>query len=681
MDLIQFGIVLKAVDQMSGVFGSAASKSMGAIGRLDQRVSAFSDRLDRLGTRAMGDGALLAGGLQKPIMAFAEAEDAATGLKVAMLGAGNELDARYGKINRLATSLGDTLPGTTADFQNMMTELVKQGISYDAILGGVGKSAAYLGVLLKKPPDQAAEFVAKMQDATGTIESDMMGLMDTVQRATYLGVNSDNMLQFYTKMSPAMDTMRRKGAQAAKEMAPFAVMFDQMGMQGEAAGNALRKTIQLGMDTKKVAKANAELASKGIKLDFTDGKGEFGGMANLMAQLDKLKGLNKVDQLRAMKEIFGDDSETLQVLAKLIDKGADGYNEVVDRMARQATLQQRVNEQLGTLKNLWDAATGTFTNAMASFGETISPELKALTQWLGDASSGLSAFIAEHPKLARVAGLAAGGLAALLLVGGGVAMTLGTIAKLSGYALSPLTKLFGKKGKAAADAAAGADSLGVQRVWVTNWPGGGFDMPGGDGKPGADGKPGGKPKPGGSRLARLGNAIKSAPGALMAGGRAALAAPTLAAVAGGGTASVLAAGGMVAGAGAAGYGAGTLINAGITKALTAANGGRERSLGTWLYDMINGDRDAKLLAPTPVRRKVQAAVPLNPAAAGKSNVQAQPGKTVVPQVTLHYSPTLTIQGDPIPGTTAKFKAMLMAHRDELMKLVNQAVENKARAAY
>lgn len=710
MDLIQFGIVLKAVDQMSGVFSSAAGKSIGAISRLDQRMNAFSDRLDRLGSKAMGDGALLSGMMQKPIAAFADAEDASVGLKVAMLGAGGELDARFSKINKLATDLGDKLPGTTADFQNMMTELVKQGISYDAILGGVGKASAYLGVMLKKPPEQAAEFVAKMQDATGTVEGDMMGLMDTIQRATYLGVNDGNMLSFFTKMAPAMDTMRVKGAKAAQDMAPFAVMFDQMGMQGEAAGNALRKTVQLGMDTQKVAKANAGLAKKGIKLDFTDGKGEFGGMANLMFQLDKLKKLNKVDQLKALKSIFGDDAETLQVLAKLIEKGADGYNETVDKMARQADLQTRVNEQLGTLKNLWDAATGAFTNSLAAFGAQVAPELKAVTEWLGEASSQLTTFINEHPKLAKAAGLAAGGLGGLLLVGGAVAVTLGTVSRLAGYALGPLAKiggLFGKKGGATGKAAEAAAGMAVQRVWVTNWPGSGFDAGGPDGG-------GGKRKPaatGRSRMSRLGGGIKTAGRFLgrNAGGLLAVGASMYQAYdtyqnaktskdkgAGYGGAAGSLAGGL------AGAKAGALIGAlggPIGMALGGLIGG---AIGTFAGQKLGAYAGGKLAAgePTPLARTgtppvtapraaglgapagpVPAPVPLNPAARQQAGATPPAGKTVVPQVNLTYNPSLTIQGDPIPGTAEKFKAMLNAHRDELLRLVNQAVENKARTAY
>ncbi|SPX16515.1 bacteriophage V tail protein [Escherichia coli] len=62
---------------------------------------------------------------------------------------------------------GNQLPGTTADFQNMMQMLVRQGIPAENILGGVGKATAYLAVQLKKTPEAAAEFAAKMQDATG----------------------------------------------------------------------------------------------------------------------------------------------------------------------------------------------------------------------------------------------------------------------------------------------------------------------------------------------------------------------------------------------------------------------------------------------------------------------------------------------------------------------------------
>lgn len=62
----------------------------------------------------------------------------------------------------------------------------------------------------------------------------------------------------------------------------------------------------------------------------------------------------------------------------------------------------------------------------------------------------------------------------------------------------------------------------------------------------------------------------------------------------------------VAAAGAAGYAVGSAVDAGITKVLTATNDGKKRTLGTWLYDLIHGDEDAKLLAPTPIKRNARA---------------------------------------------------------------------------
>lgn len=71
----------------------------------------------------------------------------------------------------------------------MMTMLRRQGMSAQVILGGLGESAAYLGVQLQMAPTDAAEFAAKLQDATQTTEKDMMSLMDVIQRGYYAGVD------------------------------------------------------------------------------------------------------------------------------------------------------------------------------------------------------------------------------------------------------------------------------------------------------------------------------------------------------------------------------------------------------------------------------------------------------------------------------------------------------------
>lgn len=335
--------------------------------------------------------------LEKPITAYAQSETASVDLRAAMMTSDGSVSAEYEKINSLATKLGDKLPGTTADFKNLMTMLMRQGVSAQTILGGTGEAAAMLSVQLKKAPDAAAEMTAKLQDATRASEKEMLAIMDQVQRLYYTGVEDGNILGAFSKLSPALDTLKIKGEAAMKQMGPLVGMLDQAGLSGESAGNAMRKVFTRMMDTAKIAKATK---GSGIDLDFTDGKGEFGGFDKMYAQLEKLKSLTTEKRLGILQKIFGDDAETLQALNTMIEKGKVGYEEFSKKMEAQASLNQRVNEQLGTLTNLWDAASGTFTNFLATMGESVAPELKSLTQWIADVNSKLSTWAAQNPTAA-----------------------------------------------------------------------------------------------------------------------------------------------------------------------------------------------------------------------------------------------------------------------------------------
>ncbi len=376
------------------------------------------------GATALATGTAMGLTTLKPVIEFARAETSVVDLKVSMMGKGGQVRQEFQAISDLATKLGNKLPGTTADFQNMMSTLIQQGMSAKSILGGLGEATAYLGVQLKMPFDQAALFAAKLQDATGTAEQDMMGLMDTIQRSFYLGVDSGNMLGAFTKLTPALGILRKSGLEAAKVLAPLVIMADQAGMAGESSGNAYRKVFQMSMNTGKIAKATK---GTGLKLNFTDGKGEFAGMENMFAQLAKLKGLNTERRLQVLKGIYGDDAETLQVLELIISKGMDGYRATQKKMADQAALQERVNAQLGTLGSLWDAATGTFTNAMVNFGEAIAPEIKAITEWIAELSERLGNWAKKNPELSNTLMKVGGILSAVTIAFGGLSLAVAAV--------------------------------------------------------------------------------------------------------------------------------------------------------------------------------------------------------------------------------------------------------------
>ncbi|SDE41937.1 phage tail tape measure protein [Paraburkholderia lycopersici] len=405
---------------------TARTKRLGEAREKLNKTKETAGKLAGTGAGMMAGGAVLGAATLVPVAEYAKAEDSATQLASALMRAGGVVPPEFEKINTLAMKLGDRLPGTTADFQDMMTMLTRQGISAQAILGGMGEATAYLGVQLKKTPAEAAEFTAKLQDATRTTEKDMLSLTDVIQKAFMLGVDDNNMLQGFAKLGPAMDTIKQKGLEGAKALAPLLVMADQSGMEGSAAGNAYRKVFQLGMDAKKVAKANKQLAP-GQKLDFTNGKGEFGGLDNMFTQFAKLQALNTQKRLGVMKEIFGDDAETLQVISLMIEKGKAGYDEVQAKMAAQASMQERVNKQLGTLKNLWEAAGGTFTNGLVAFGDAVAPEVKGIVEWLGDMSQKMGNWARENPRLANGLMKVAAVIAIVMTVIGGLLVVVAAV--------------------------------------------------------------------------------------------------------------------------------------------------------------------------------------------------------------------------------------------------------------
>lgn len=409
-----------------------------ALSRMQKNIRGFKRQAEASSKGGLGMAAGLAAGLTLSLKTYADQENAATGLKVAMMQANGEVGKSFESINKLAVGLGNQLPGTTADFQNMMQMLVRQGIPAENILGGVGKATAYLAVQLKKTPEAAAEFASKMQDATGTASDDMMGLFDTIQKAFYLGVDDTNMLSFFTKTSSVLQMVNKDGLKAAQGLAPISVMMDQMGMQGESAGNAVRKVIQAGLSEKKVNDVNKVLARQklGINLDFTDGKGSFGGLDNLFTQLAKLKSLSDVKRTGVMKALFGDDAETLQVVNALIDKGKDGYDQVQQKMNRQANLNSRVQAQLGTLTNLWEAMTGTATNGLAAIGGAFSGDAKNITMWLGELGERFTKFADENPRVIRGAFGLAAGLTVLKLGFMGVGGAIGIVSRV--LSMSPI---------------------------------------------------------------------------------------------------------------------------------------------------------------------------------------------------------------------------------------------------
>lgn len=402
----------------------------GPLKGLQGRVKSIGQNMQRTGIAMTGVGAGIAAAFAPAIRAFSDVEDAATRMELATMRAGGITPQLFSDLDALANDLGDRLPGTTADFTRMLTMLQRQGMAAETVLAGTGEAAANLAVMLQMVPESAAEFTAKLQDATSTSAEDMMSLADTIQRTYYVGVDPSSMLGAYSSLAPAMDIIGKRGIEGAREMAPLIALLDQAKLSGESAGNALRKVFTRSFAQGK----DAPGAMKKSGMSLIDKSGNFKGLDNMLREVQKLKKFSPEERLQIIGDIWGDDSETLQALNTMINKGTEGYAEMVAKMREQASLQERIDKLLGTLLNLWDAASGTFTNLMAAIGKLLGPEIKEITKWFGNVSAAVKLWIKDNPALAKTIAMVAVGITGLLLVLGSLGVVVGTTM----WALAPL---------------------------------------------------------------------------------------------------------------------------------------------------------------------------------------------------------------------------------------------------
>lgn len=437
---------------------NAQQKRLAAARANYSKTTAVRDQLAGNAAGALAAGTATGAALMVPVGEYAKAEDSATQLKVAMMGAGGQVRKEFGAVNALAVQLGNQLPGTTSEFQDMMRILIQKGMSAQVVLGGAGEATAKLAVLTKVSFTESASAISVLQDSMGVLDKDMVSAADQMQRLYNVGMDVGQIQEGFKAMGPALSYVRKGGIDAVKALAPLLAITDAAGMDAGSAGNAYNKIIRGSVDAKKVDKSNTLLKGTGVKLNFVDAKGNFAGVDNMVNQIMKLNSLSDQKRKTVIETIFGSDKEVAEVMTALGKAGNSGIATMRAKLESQASLQERVNAQLGTLQNLWDSASGTFTNAMVNFGEAIAPELKMLTEWIGNLSERLGTWAKENPLLAGTLMKVAAVAAVLMVAAGGLGLAVAAIlgplamAKLSmavlGINLTSGVGLLGKLGGA-----------------------------------------------------------------------------------------------------------------------------------------------------------------------------------------------------------------------------------------
>lgn len=365
-----------------------------------QRAKQHRQELGASMRETAAQGAALAAPLIGSVKAFMEQEFAATNMKVAYMEAGGKVAKEFGDIKKQALELGDALPGTTADFMNLGRVLKEQGMSASVVAGGALKASAYMNVLLDTPQEFGGEFIAKLMEARGIADRDLMHAADLVQRARFgFGMKPTDMLDSMKYDAATANILGIKGLGNTEKLLAVQGMGAQVGLEGASFGTnfsmfmqRMAKGPKMLADAKKGMKAEARaiVDDLGITFEFFDKKGNFKGIDAMVKELEKLDQIKKSKYgqegaLLVADQLFGAEAGRPAMI--IAEKGYDGYQKNIQIMREQADLQTRIAEKSATLQNAWESLTGTATNFAASIGEIFGPELRqgftAMNEFIG----------------------------------------------------------------------------------------------------------------------------------------------------------------------------------------------------------------------------------------------------------------------------------------------------------
>ncbi len=404
----------------------------GPLGEFQEKLQKTSQNLMAVGSTAMETGKKILGMLEAPVAAFEEAEDAALRLDAAMMGADNKSHHLFTAMKKHAVDLGNELPGTARELQMMFAALIKEGVSAEDILGGVGRATGSLAVITEMGFSETAKFAGQVSKSIGIAAKDMMPFMDTIQKAFHLGLSPTEIGYAFDKAAGAFNKFKIKGLESANELVPvLATLIKSGGMSAETAGtnfaaymNGLYE-LQMGTD-KSTKKLRANLKSLGVDFDIFEKDRTFKGMDKMMAMLDKIRTLDVNVQNAVAKELFGAgaDSSIFEILSATGSKGIEQLNE---RIEKQANLTARIEKILTSFKNVKESAMGAWETLLAGVGESIGPELKAVADGFGALSEKILVFTQSHPQLTKWLTIFTILSGVTLVLGGGLIFGLGVM--------------------------------------------------------------------------------------------------------------------------------------------------------------------------------------------------------------------------------------------------------------
>ena len=322
----------------------------------------------------------------------------------------SKLNDQMARSQALAVRLGNTLPGSTQDFLEMMTVLKQGGMQTERVLGGGGEAVAHLAVVTHQNPAELAkeyaQFGEMFQLNTQEEWSKSADLFARIFRAT--GVQSGEMVQgLKFAQIRAGANIGMHGLEGASQLGRILGTLRTSGLEGGFGGRELsRFLMQLANYQKMAAKLKKtdgiDLHARGIDMDFFEGggKGKFKGFDNVFKQMEKLRALGEGERVTVGTKLF--TAEGVAIATAFMNAGEEGWKKINDRVDAVLPLEQQIVQVTDTWNTKLENVQGTMSNVTATGFSPLNQQMKPLLDNTNTLLGYTQTFLQGHPQIVQI---------------------------------------------------------------------------------------------------------------------------------------------------------------------------------------------------------------------------------------------------------------------------------------
>lgn len=346
-----------------------ANTDLGGLGKTGDKTKLS---MDKVGTAALGLGAVVAGGFAVAVKSAADFEQKLSDVKAVSGATNKEMES----LRQKALQLGKDTQFSASEAADAIGELAKAGVSVTDILGGAADATVALAAAGGIDLPEAATLAANAMNGFGLAAKDLPRVADLIAGAA--NASAIDVSEFGFSLQQVAAVAHLAGV-SFDDTATAIALLGNAGIKGSDAGTSLKTVFQNLIPT---TKQQIELSKK-LGLITKDGANAFfdaSGKAKSLSQISQvlqtaLKGMSKEQQLATLQTLFGSDA--IRAAAVLADNGAAGFDKMADSMSKVKAADV-AKTKMDNLKGSIEQMKGSLETAAIQIGTVFLPKLKEI---------------------------------------------------------------------------------------------------------------------------------------------------------------------------------------------------------------------------------------------------------------------------------------------------------------